>query len=649
MRVFLFLARTSSALLHSTPPWQWRSTRLRATPPAGFNNNNLPIVRIENHFDNVMQNDNVPLFVNFQTYLGSLPVGKDGVTGMYERLCQFPYWANSEDMALMVEQLETENPFYRGLIKYLCSPSASGTTSSVLVAFLESAEKSEDGFKYYFYLPCASNGDRNYIFDVSKLSQGSQRAYDQGGAFAFECIQHLLNNSTGHFSEVDENVTGHAKTVDEMSEYVRSRGLEGRILIHVDEHRKMCDDKKQPKQSAAFRKGAMRALEKMPYVTVIATGEKPLVEVDPRGSPTICRFPVMLPSVDISQVMNGVSDLNFTSVYDPATFTAVEKRLWATLNFLLGLRLASRSESGVVSMMDIHLHSGSLGTPPHGGRSNNFIKEFHSKFAHAQSATEALEACIDLCKFPSFKGNGQINDAVELLLGSDEERRLNTLDLRSSDIALYSCGPMYMGLTSSLEMLLSASDKDFIVYRNGRDRFRNILRSSTSLDLLPATPLEAAYAWTLSCKSALFGGLSFSRSATFRIRCDRLLGSRYFLGGNTAAFDAMSLKNNKMYYREKTGIDTDPPFDIFFRTEKNEIVFIDVYGGRSQEEAEETRNRLSFWIGDNKKCGCTFHGVLLAPFVSGYTNTEGTVTLVQGIGAQQLLGGFMQAARWLRA
>lgn len=100
-------------------------------------------------------------------------------------------------------------------------------------------------------------------------------------------------------------------------------------------------------------------------------------------------------------------------------------------------------------------------------------------------------------------------------------------------------------------------------------------------------------------------------------------------------------------------------------------MLIDIYGGQNQKYVNRKIIELASWIHDdnfnrtikdNKLIRWTrdfirwitvgrmyrVYGVVLAPFLPGDSYTNGAVTVVRGIEAQGLLGGFMQAARWLK-
>ena len=118
--------------------------------------------RLESHFNKVMKCENIPLLSNFNVYKKCLPqrhlVGIGNVP-----LYQLPHWTCEDDMA---QQLKEDGCHVR---YYLTAPGCSGKTSSILPAFLKSAE--EGGFTHYLYLDFANNGHQFYRMPYKDLTQ----------------------------------------------------------------------------------------------------------------------------------------------------------------------------------------------------------------------------------------------------------------------------------------------------------------------------------------------------------------------------------------------------------------------------------------------------------------------------------------------
>lgn len=87
-----------------------------------------------------------------------------------------------------------------------------------------------------------------------------------------------------------------------------------RILLHLDEHCKMCDRNKdnvnEAKKGAMFSRGALEALTSVLEVTVIATyTERPPLPA--HASSTVCHYPVTFPRLDVKAAMQEIEELHF--------------------------------------------------------------------------------------------------------------------------------------------------------------------------------------------------------------------------------------------------------------------------------------------------------------------------------------------------
>ena len=138
-----------------------------------------------------------------------------------------------------------------------------------LPAFLRSAEK-EGGFTHYIYLAFHNNDRRNFKAFPSE-PYDKTIAYKQGATFIAKCLKKIVNDENPDFIDLPYkkhfNIENEAKTIkckkngvaddaykiihdtnsaqakayiEELIVKLSNRGKKARILIHVDEHRKMC-------------------------------------------------------------------------------------------------------------------------------------------------------------------------------------------------------------------------------------------------------------------------------------------------------------------------------------------------------------------------------------------------------------------------
>lgn len=108
---------------------------------------------------------------------------------------------------------------------------------------------------------------------------------------------------------------------------------------------------------------------------------------------------------------------------------------------------------------------------------------------------------------------------------------------------------------------MKLSDPKVEVYTTGAELFLNSL---TSPDLLSYTPLEAAYYWTLFCRSFLDGTIDFGDNIKFSIKCKSLKSGCMFPDSNSSNYVFDFLEYNTMYYvNERNGLDTHRLADFF--------------------------------------------------------------------------------------
>ena len=163
------------------------------------------------------------------------------------------YWARDEDLEFIAKKL-VESPTNRGTVHYLAAPSGYGKTSSILPAFLKSTEM-EKKCSHYLYLSFANN-DLNHYKYTGIIDD--EYAEQEGALFIFECLKILLG-STNKKGQHLINFKGYEKlppleeTRGKLKEYLASIARPDQkeqleILVHVDEHRKMC----KPEHSASW-------------------------------------------------------------------------------------------------------------------------------------------------------------------------------------------------------------------------------------------------------------------------------------------------------------------------------------------------------------------------------------------------------------
>lgn len=216
------------------------------------------------------------------------------------------------------------------------------------------------------------------------------------------------------------------------------------------------------------------------------------------------------------------------------------------------------------------------------------------------------------------------------------------------------------------------------IYSEGRDLYANQFLNAN--EIMSGTPLERAYLWVLSCRSALTGRV-FGKA----FMCEEIRASRIFGGARVnEGYDLKHLKPGVMYYcledtakqeshcvgssfevkqRNAGNWPSHPRADVFYLTgsggngpgNSTGLTLVDISGASGA--AETKRNNLAGWIeaeedAINERYRCEFkpfvvRGVVLAPFETRYKRkdnpTGGSVDVIFGAKAFALLGGLQQA------
>ena len=461
------------------------------------------------------------LFQTWQTYETSLPVRAIDVCNEWLKLHKVPYWCAVDDVRRMAGQLAHLDDGQRKLAKYVCSPSSAGKTSSIIPAFLEG------DFTHYLYLAFANNNRRNFGVDPPNPNSNTNVAEKQGAAFAVECMRILLEepHKEGPYEVPrDDNPPPVQDSRDALTQLlIKHLGEDSQPLIHVDEHKRMCnrDETVKNDPGAWFSRGAMEALAYAHTATVVATFTKP-PPLSPLASSKVCRYPVALPRVDVDEVMHYLANdhpvgQRYPGLCFPTTATRNERRLLATLRLRIAMyidtRLSGLHRPGTLPCVD------------------KFVNDLANALSGGDCTETTLENAIQVCPVVKPR-NVQPNDhAAKLLLGMvDEEadqigRNLTNLILLPNEM-----------VSSTILYLVSTTDRTVPVYKQGAARFRRVLRAQRSdTKLLYSAPLEEAYLWALSCRCSLLDGIDF-HDQPFELRCRAMESGRIFPGTATDKF-----------------------------------------------------------------------------------------------------------------
>lgn len=268
--------------------------------------------------------------------------------------------------------------------------------------------------------------------------------------------------------------------------------------------------------------------------------------------------------------------------------------------------------------------------------------------------TQGLLECAELCEVELPKVTSDDASASKLLIGVNDANNMLQEGKFDGLITL----PDGSSVGYSLNKLLSIKDPNCEVYNKGRNLFSRILKSS---DLLANTPLEMAYVWVIACSSALTGTVCFANEF-YDFQCHQIKAGRIFPGSIDCEYDISHIERNTLYYvQEREGFPTHPLADLFFISEDNELVLVDIAGG-NEINVTKKEERLEAWIakeqsnkGNKTVMKYTLKGVILAPNVKMESKVQkkenrsfSNVRVVRGEDALALLGGLRQMSRWLQ-
>jgi hypothetical protein len=635
------LLSTSSSTKHTTAVNEFYSDK----KVVNFGN---PAKKIEAKFERCMKSPNVPLLRDFKTYASHLPV-RTAVLELYK----LDYLVRSEALEKLSADIENpSNWMHRQEVKYLCAPSGSGKSASVLPAFLVNEEAT-----HYFYLPFHNNNDRLFKSVPHTIYTDSEDiAERQGAAFMVECVKRLLDEPISKVTRVniiEPDCLLECKDYSNiLQNYLDDKlGTNAVVWFHVDEHGKMIDREHNAKAAAAFSKGAMGVLT-LPNsrcnTRVVASYTEPPSEIPAAMSPGVCRIPVALPPLDPIQVMSQVPELYLDK---KLISDGVQRKLLASLRVRIAMKV--RYEA----IPYLHRRGSSK-------KVEEFLKKFEKIAVDCNNPTTSdtdrrlkLIELNKLCKIAASVVDKSDEHAAELLVGVGDDDKTSWInEMRISNrIAVLP----NKELSVDIKDLLNIKDPKFPVYVVGRQLLMKSLTSTSEQDLLSNRPLEAAYSWSLACRSAVKGGITFGIEH-FAIKCENLERGRLFPGTDSTSIDVdfvQKMQQNTIYYVHEK-VDGQVPHlvvDLFFKTCKNELVVVDIADGGVDNVADKEKKMVD-WITDVGRVKLKgtlvseIHGVVLAPNVKGVDssyNSEAKVGVIRGSDALSLLGGLQHISEWL--
>ena len=308
---------------------------------------------LKSKFDDDMQNGNICMLQNWDTYKSTLPVREVDNTALH--LFGLLYFGKEADVQTLGSLLaNVPGTTSRLVAPYLTAPGAYGKTSSVLPAFLTNGD-----FGLYLYMSFYNNAEQRHegpsVGMVEKMHSQMTDPDLAGVAFMWDCLKTQLKKGKyvrtsprpEWFTSITDGTAVHidkdklrAQIKNLLDEIRPQRKL---VLIHLDEHKKMWEG--EDARAIQFRRAALQALLSIDFVRVILTFTEPpsLPPDDFRNTSALARVALPFARAAADKVaLHFCPDI--LSMYGkPADWTASEQRVWACC--LLWVSLCIDAES----------------------------------------------------------------------------------------------------------------------------------------------------------------------------------------------------------------------------------------------------------------------------------------------------------------
>ena len=630
------------------------------------------------------------LSTDWNTYMRHLPVRQ--VAGV-QRLAEQPFYISAVDLWDFADNLNQTGDG-RGPIPYICGPSHTGKTASVLVGCLYTKTvcqlSGEKPFTHYLYIPFYNNEQYgNYQLtiadelykDMCKFLSGNHME-KLGTVFMSQVLQNVMNGIRAIFlfeefissalKHVGDQEWWNQKTSEaqesiheNLSAFLGSTE-KGRVLVHLDEHRRMLNLSSNSQQelrlcskAASFRKGALTSVvlqdERVEYrrVSVVVTYIEVPTELPASGgknesSSGNCRKVIPRPSADVDMLMAKNRLLHF----DCEPTNLEEKRLLASLKLGLHMLLEVgehqiNHKQGVVLG---HLHLAQQ--KPQGAGAYYEVKKFLKEYEDAKKAgslKDKLANCATVCLNAALEAREFSNPAkqhltylVERLRGMKDEDVPNDKRLLGGVVALPS-----RVLTAPLTTLVSCqpSDKqqqEVDKYIQCSNLFVHALKDTHTGDACSGKVIERAYLWTLAFDEKMH---------VKKIEPGRILEPHWY-GVSGCVGNFRNIPEGVLFYAdERKGTPTHPWVDIWCKHD-GELLLIEVGCSGRMDALREKIAHLETLVGELKRFDMHARGIIFAPNLV-YSNSDNPmregVEIFSADQAKERLGGLADVLSYLDA
>ena len=634
---------------------------------------------------------------NWDTYLHHLPVRK---VAEVQRLEDQPFYISAEDLLDFADNL-SQTGDGRGPIPYICGPSHTGKTASVLVGCLYtktvSERRGEVPFTHYLYIPFYNNETHgNYELNISdELYQNMcevltvNHMEKLGTVFMSRVLQKVMNGDRGilQFEKFikralerpeqegwwNQKTSEAQKRIHDNLSAFLGQTVRGRVLVHLDEHRRMLNWpgnlRKQPSAMAAsFRKGALTSVvlqdnaektteTKYRLVSMVVTYVDVPTELPPHSdngdlSSGNCRKVIPRPSADVDMLMAKNRLLQFDCVPQDLE----EKRLKASLKLGLHMLLevgeheVNHKQGVVLGHLQLAQHSPELDCQA-SSEVQHFLKQYEDaikagtlKEKLAKCATVCLKAALEAKAFEHSKRQS-LACLVERLRGMKDEDVPNDKRLQGGVVALPS-----RVLTAPLATLVACqpSDKnpqEVSKYIHCSNLFVNALKGIQTGDACSGKVIERAYLWTLAFDEKM-------DVKEIKAGCILEPDGRG-VSGRICKF--RKIPEDVLFYADEgKGTCTHPWVDIWCK-HNGELLLIEVGCSGRMDALHEKIDHLETLVGELKRFDMPARGIIFAPnlrnsnSVNRLRSPSSGVEVFYSDQAKERLGGLADVLSYLDA
>jgi len=622
-----------------------------------------PSHRLKDAFETSMLKADVPLLSSWEKYKESMPVRHSSRANGDLKLCDLPFYAREPHLEENAKQLETDivqtttnDPRY--VVAYISAKTESGKTASILPTFLNSYKSNRNRrFTHYLYMAFDNNASNNYKA-IGTADKDSDIAMEQGAVFIYECMTNLLNGKydpsrmqaieASRLNVLAKNSAVLDFATASIDQLLNDKipGKHQNILIHLDEHRMM-------NKNSDFRRGAMIALARCPRVKCVATFIAPLTDLNSGGdSSGVCRQPLVHIPFDPRAYLDKRHFIDIRRLVGRHALDRPQNRKWTTLAFRMAAKVHADCPSSLLfpdlqcdwlQKIQTALNIFDAATDD--------IETLDKNNGGIAAFKKALGDCLDATKLGAPGAPTHNQFALQLMNGMSELEFTARVGNNSVGCSL----TIWNGnVVASWQDLLTLRCNDLWAFGEASKGF---IKQLTENDYLSGAPLEEAYGWSMLSRSAVEEALDFGPDAfNFWFKAKHYMPGRLFRASGAdhgeELVNPMHLEHGVLYraaegigYKDtlnicstlnavdisggtrpptattdQKGSESHPLCDFFFKTDLNELVMIDITGGK---DARNKGNRLNTWISNNEEpltetTGIIgIYGVVLAPFDQG--------------------------------